>query len=266
MMRTLAGASAELVKNDPLLVQRAAEAFIAKEIRHQHNRESVAIKAIEHLKETPEAETAKPEDDWLNMYARHAQEASSERLQDIWGRVLAGQLRAPRAFSLQTLRFVSELDEHMVTLFEKWSPRVVNRDFIPNPPKQGAEFSELIELEDFGIIVGATGNLSKNFTWKEEGSASQTLHWAFNFKDHDMIVMIKTPLDVVITTVLLTRVGREIYSITRTKGSVEPINAFADYFPKHNVEQIACMPNKATAGEAPMILWSKPPEQSPQAA
>src|SRR5882757_2665724 len=46
MTKTLAGASAELVKNDPALVQRAAEAFIAKEIRHQHNRESVAKKAI----------------------------------------------------------------------------------------------------------------------------------------------------------------------------------------------------------------------------
>src|SRR5207247_1992209 len=70
--KTLADAASELVKNDPGLVQRAADAFIAKELRHQHNRETIAVKAIEHLKETPEAQTAKPDDDWLNMFARHA--------------------------------------------------------------------------------------------------------------------------------------------------------------------------------------------------
>jgi hypothetical protein len=96
--KTLAGAAAELVKTDPALVQRAAEAFIAKEIGHQHTRETIAIKAIGHLKETPEAETTKPEDDWLNMFARHAQEASSERMQELWSKILAGQLRSANSF------------------------------------------------------------------------------------------------------------------------------------------------------------------------
>jgi hypothetical protein len=134
MTRTLAGAAAELVKKDPALVQRAAEAFIAKEIGHQHNRETIAFKAIEQLKETPDAQTTKPDDDWLNMFARHAQEASSDRMQDLWGKILAGQLRTANAFSLQTLRFVSELDETTATLFEKWSARVVSGFFIPFPP------------------------------------------------------------------------------------------------------------------------------------
>src|SRR2546423_10944212 len=130
MTKTLAGAASELVKNDPALVQRAAEAFIAKEIGHQHNRESVALRALEHLKETPDADTAKPNDDWLNIFARHAQEASSERMQDLWSKILAGQLRKADSFSLQTLRFVSELDESTAALFERWSAQVVANSFI----------------------------------------------------------------------------------------------------------------------------------------
>jgi len=164
MTRTLAGASAELVKNDPALVQRAAEAFIAKEIRHQHNREAVAAKTIEDLKNTPDAQTTKPEEDWLNTFSRYAEDASSERLQEVWGRILSGQLKKPKSFSLQTLRFVSELDEEIVSLCEKWSINVINNDFIPFPAQKGESFSELLQLEDYGLLTGTTGQLRKIFS------------------------------------------------------------------------------------------------------
>jgi hypothetical protein len=262
MTKTLAGAAAELVKSDPALVQRAAEAFIAKEIGHQHNRERIAIKAIEHLKETPDAQTTKPDDDWLNMFARHAQEASSDRLQDLWGQILSGQLRKPRSFSLQTLRFVSELDEPMVRLFEKWSPSVVDGEFIPNPPNQGPEFSELLQLEDFGLMAGVTTQLSRTFNDLEtEKPELATVNFVFEYKDYHMIVTTKRPASVHMRISLLTRVGREIYSITKTRGSLEPIKIFSDHIPKYNVEQIACVSRKPAIGETPVILWSKPPEQ-----
>jgi hypothetical protein len=264
MTKTLAGAAAELVKSDPALVQRAAEAFIAKEIGHQHNRETIALKAIEHLKETPDAQTTKPDDDWLNMFARHAQEASSERMQDIWSKILAGQLRIANSFSLQTLRFISELDEATAVLFEKWSPRVIDGDFIANPAKNGPEFLELLKLEDFGLVVGTTGNLSKSFSNQADNSTDQPFKWGFKFKEHLMIITITNPVNVTFSNVLLTRVGREIYSITKAKGSLEPVQAFADYFPKNNVEQICCASIEPTVREAPITLWSKPPDQAPQ--
>jgi hypothetical protein len=262
--KTLAGAAAELVKNDPALVQRAADAFIAKEIRHQHNRESIAIKAVEHLKETPEAETTRADDDWLNMYARHAQEASSDRLQDIWARILAGQLRKPLSFSLQTLRFVSELDEHIVGLFEKWSIYVIDRDLIPFPPKQGEGFIELLELEDFGLVAGVASNLTKTLSDIPTADPNQTVyHLPFHLKRHNVLVRIGRPISVTIPNVLLTRIGREIYSITKTEGSMDVVRAFADQFPKHNVEEIICFSKPPAQDEHAVTLWSKPTAQPP---
>jgi hypothetical protein len=263
--KAVADAAANLARNDPEVVHRAAHALLSKELRHQTNREAIARKALEKLSEDPTAQTSKIEDDWLNVFERYAEDASSERLQDLWGRILAGQLRRPTSFSLQTLRFVSELDEHMVALFEKWSVRVIDGDFIANPPKIGPEFTELIALDDFGIITGATGNLNRTFKHAEQPPEKFT--WGFKFKSHRMVVIISPPLNVVLDNVLLTRVGREIYSITKAKGSLEPIKAFADYFPKHNVEQIICLSDKPTTDDASIILWSKPPEESipPQA-
>lgn len=261
--KTLADAASELVKNDPALVQRAADAFLAKELRHQHNRETIAIKAIEHLKEAPEAETTKPDDDWLNMYARHAQEASSDRMQDMWSKILAGQLRKPNAFSLQTLRFVSELDEATALLFEKWSPSVVNDEMIAFPKKQGDEFTELLSLEDYGLITGVTGNLSKMISENPDIPAEQKImNLPFIFKDHVLIAQMNRPVSLTIPNVMLTRIGREVFSITKTPGTLNPIQSFAAEFPKSNVERITVVSKKPPPGEHPTVLWIKPPSKA----
>jgi uncharacterized protein DUF2806 len=262
--KTLAGAAAELVKNDPALVQRAADAFIAKEIRHQHNRENIAIKAVEHLKETPDAETTRADDDWLNMYARHAQEASSDRLQDIWARILAGQLRKPLSFSLQTLRFVSELDEHIAGLFEKWSTHVINRESIAFPPREGEEFIELVELEDFGLVTGVAGNFTKSLTEKPDAEPNLPfLDLPFQLKRNVIMVRMARPVSVTFPNVLLTRIGREIYSITKTEDSIDVARAFADQFPKQNVEEILFFERSSSVlSKDAVALWSKPSEPS----
>lgn len=257
--KAVADAAAALAKNDPEVVQRAAHSLLAKELRHQTNREAIAKKTIEHLAEEPLAETTKPFDDWLNVFERYAEDASSERLQDIWGRIFAGELRRPKTFSLRTLRFVSELDENVVTLFEKWSPRVVNADFIGFPPQQGSEFTELLQLQDCGLISGVAGQLQKMFN-AENASDGQIVRWAFQFKSHLLMVSARAPSNLQFHAVLLTTIGREIYAITRTPAEIEPVKDLANRFPKqNNLLEITCYP--LTGGPAER-LWSNAQEPS----
>jgi len=255
--KAVADAASNLAKNDPEIVQRAAHSLLSKELRHQTNRESIARKTFENLADEPAAQTIKPDDDWLNVFERYAEDASSDRLQELWGRIFAGQLRRPKTFSLQTLRFVSELDEQVVTLFEKWSPFIVDYDTIPYPPKQGEEFSDLLQLEDCGLINGVAAQLTKTFTLSESPGRSLGMV-PFRFKDHVLVATVRLPVTIVIPNVFLTRVGREIYSITKTRGTLAPIKAFADKFPKQNVEELRCV--SSPHGAETLILWSKPPE------
>ncbi|OAF14129.1 DUF2806 domain-containing protein [Bradyrhizobium neotropicale] len=256
--KAVADAAASLAKNDPEVIQRAAHSLLTKELRHQTNREEIARKTIEYLGEDPPAQTAKPDDDWLNVFERYAEDASSERLQDLWGRIFAGELRKPKAFSLRTLRFVAELDENVVALFEKWSPRVVNADFIAFPSQHGVEFTELLQLEECGLITGATGSLSKSF---DAGSLpdGQIASFGFQFKKHLLLVHARAPVNLQVQNVLLTTIGREIYAITRTPAAMEPVQDFANRLPKHNLLEIVCYPLE---GGAAGRLWSKPEEPS----
>ena len=66
------------VSNNRELIQRATRSFLAKELRAQSNKEGVAKKAIEHLAESsdpPDSKPATPDDDWLNVFERYAENA-----------------------------------------------------------------------------------------------------------------------------------------------------------------------------------------------
>jgi hypothetical protein len=256
--KAVADTAATLAKNDPEVIQRAAHSLLAKELRHQTNREEIARKTIEYLEDDPPTQTVKPDDDWLNVFERYAEDASSERLQDIWGRIFAGELRRPKAFSLRTLRFVAELDESVVALFEKWSPRVINADFIAFPAQQGPEFSELLLLQDCGLISGTTGLIHKTFS-TDNVANGKLVAWQFLFKKHLLMVEACAPLNLSFQNVLLTTVGSEIYSITRTAGTIEPVKDFVNSLPKHNIASMTCFP--LGGGQADR-LWSKPEEPS----
>jgi Protein of unknown function (DUF2806) len=157
--KALATAAAEHLTSDPALVERAARGWLSKELRAQSNKEEVARRTIEYLTHEPPATQAEEIDaDWLNLFERYAEDASSERLQDLWARVLAGQLRTPRAFSLKTLRFVAELDFEIASIFEKWANAIVDWQYIGAPiPQGGQELSEALQMQDFGLITGVGG-------------------------------------------------------------------------------------------------------------
>ncbi|MDI4236794.1 DUF2806 domain-containing protein [Bradyrhizobium sp. Arg237L] len=254
--KAVADAAASIAWNDPEVIQRAAHSLLAKELRHQTNREAIARKAIEYLADEPTEQTAKPDDDWLNVFERYAEDASSERLQDIWGRIFAGELRRAKTFSLRTLRFVSELDESVVNQFEKWSARVVDFDSIPFPPTQGVEFSELLHLQDCGLVTGVGSTLHKKFDLNKVPEG-QRVPLRFGFRHFAVIVLIEPPFEFQIPNLFLTSIGREIYSITRTTTKLETVRAFVEQFPKNHVDQILIADlgnNNQTE-----ICWSKSP-------
>jgi hypothetical protein len=126
--KALATAVASEVVADKDLVRRATQSFLAKELRAQTNKEAVARIAIEHLSREDETHGKKPqtpEEDWLNVFEQYAENASSEKLRDLWGRVLAKEIRSPKSFSLRTMRFVSELDVYVAQTFQKHAKSVI---------------------------------------------------------------------------------------------------------------------------------------------
>lgn len=174
----VARAVAQGIAVDEGIARRAIDNLVAKEYRKQENREAVAREFLQDLKEDqseppPSAEPS-PEldDDWLNVFERFAEDASTERMQRLWGRVLAGETRKPGRFSMRTLRFLSEFSQRDAQLFADFCEASFGR-IAPNAlvkPENMKDLGDLIDLEAAGLITGASGvGLKYTMTFNSRG-------------------------------------------------------------------------------------------------
>lgn len=141
----------------------------AESIRREISISKAVLHAEEELaQDTQEPSTTKLTDDWLLRWRDCAAGVSSEELQSLWGKVLAGEVRNPGRYSLRTLEFLRNLSQDEAKAIEKVSPFVVN-DVIFRGDKallesEGVTFSLLLSLQELGIVSGVEA-LGLEITW-----------------------------------------------------------------------------------------------------
>ena len=119
IMAATAKAAGVRAARNPALLDRMLQRFLTEELKHQENREAIAIEAGKLLEESPpNANTTGPSEDWLNVFSSYAEKATSERLRQHWAQILAGEIRGPGTFSLATLQMFSILDSALAADME----------------------------------------------------------------------------------------------------------------------------------------------------
>ena len=109
--------------------QRAGNKFAEKIIREQINLDKIsAIAANELKKEQSDSSTNQSadsgeektiNDDWLNCFGDEARQKSTEDMQLLFGRILAGEIRKPETYSIRTVKILGQLDQNVAILFKK---------------------------------------------------------------------------------------------------------------------------------------------------
>ena len=266
----IAQAVAEKAASDPEIVERAMESLVREEFRKQSNKERVFAEATATIgvessdkgaEDQPESEL---DDDWLNVFTRYAEDASSERMQKLWGRVLAGEIRKPGRFSLSSIRFLSELDSEIAQEFEAIAPETF-ADFIPllEGAKDRIGVGRLLKLEAMGLVQFGTGMLSKTVTLPANGMA----HFVGGSAS---LRLSGTPgTKVNISAILLTRLGRELRSLLPPSDEVAKIRVMADWLAtkhKPDIKKLELCVNVVQAGQSmayPVeVLWELPTEEA----
>lgn len=127
----LSSKSDPLVHITPAILESRISAHLAEQIRKQLNIENTLEKAIDSLKSDP---TTPPDErievDWLFRWRENASGVSNEVLQEIWGNVLAGEIRSPGTFGLRTLDFLKNLSQSEAKAIEAVAPYVVNESAV----------------------------------------------------------------------------------------------------------------------------------------
>ena len=138
------------------IAERALSRGLHQLMKEQHNREMVVVKTIEHLEHEPPEKVLEetPSDDWLNLFGRYAETASSEKLREHWASILAGEIRKPGSFSFITLHLASVLDERLAKTIEEIRPWIIDNQMIPliGPMSEGSRYSDLLTLAGIGFL------------------------------------------------------------------------------------------------------------------
>ncbi|MDR3531287.1 MAG: DUF2806 domain-containing protein [Rhodopila sp.] len=211
----------------------AMQRLAAEETRNQINREAVWIETEEALKAAPPPQPGSPEndvqeldEDWINVFAGYAEKASSDHLRQLWGRILAGEIRKPASYARSTLRVISEMDIEIATTFQEVAKLRLFEDCIVRPiPLRGQQLLNWIFLEEVGLLQEASSGLSRTF----EGNGGDDFFVAQNNYYLRLVLRDrKQKFGVFVTR--LTRAGREIANILPTD-DLSALKSFAENTP-----------------------------------
>ena len=210
---TLAASDAAVPLSLPFVFEIANQNAKAEAVRQEV---SVA-KAVLYAEKELQSDTAippqeKPEDDWLLRWRECAAGVSSDELQQIWGKVLAGEVKSPGRFSLRTLEFLRNLSQADAQAIERISPfvfaDVIYRGDDSILEAEGIKFSELLAMQELGVLAGVDG-LGLQVTWNSgiAGSFQKALTC------HGALLLVTAPdatkaIDLKVCT--LTAIGKQV--------------------------------------------------------
>lgn len=166
------------MQTDPAYARAAATKFAQKIVRERVNVDQVADIAATDLRSDQastsndsKSEAAPISEDWLNAFESEAAQMSSEHMQRLFGRILAGEIRKPTSYSIKTIKLMAQLDNRAASLFSllcslSISSRVPGADMIIDArvvsmgnagsnslQAYGLGFDALNVLHEYGLII-----------------------------------------------------------------------------------------------------------------
>lgn len=151
--------------------------------------------------------------DWLNLWQEYVKNVSSEDMQQLWGKILAGEVRNPGKYSLRTLQFVQHLSQNEAEEISQLAQYNIDGRVIKDVviDTQQKTFDYFLRMEEFGIIQGVS-SLGLNATYVSNNLVNynkaliygKALIVISDFDAHKKLVLQALPL---------TSLGKELLSL-----------------------------------------------------
>lgn len=104
-------ASAKNQPVDPDFMARAKSTNLGRIFRQQQNKDAIGQRVLELVTQNPPERDAEStiDEDWLDVFTRHAETKSNEKFRELFARLLAGEIRRPGSFSPGTVETLARL-------------------------------------------------------------------------------------------------------------------------------------------------------------
>jgi len=226
---------------NPSIEERTHERQNFQEAKKQLNIENVTAYAAEELKNEQPVTDEPVDDDWTSRFFRIVEDISNEEMQALWGRILAGEIKQPKSYSLRTLELIRNLSKNEADIFMK----VAN--FAVKSGKTNYIFKgkdEKILSEKFSINYGEIALLTEvgliqpgafvNHQILQQQNESQRV-----FTSGNIIIIVKvkanTP-NILIPVYVFSNSGNELIKLIKSNPPFEYLTSVANSIKSENVE------------------------------
>nr|WP_277988817.1 DUF2806 domain-containing protein [Ramlibacter ginsenosidimutans] len=147
----------KLLPSPNTLQERAALRLQLQEVRKQANLEAIAESAASQMPETASSEPV--DEDWKTRFFKFAEDVSSADMQEIWGKVLAGEVARPGSYSLRALDVLRALSRTEAEAFQRFRYLCMDQGWViklarPEDHKEfGMSMHDLLALREAGLVV-----------------------------------------------------------------------------------------------------------------
>jgi len=151
------------LQNELTLEERTQNRIEFQEQKKQKNIENITQKAAQNLENESNVSDEPVDEDWTTRFFSYAEDISNEEMQELWARILAGEVKRPKSFSLRTLDILRNLSKEEAQVFMKFASLHIksgDNSFILNfknekllEEKYGLKFNDRLLLEELGFLT-----------------------------------------------------------------------------------------------------------------
>lgn len=230
-----------LVLINPPLEDRTQERLNFQEAKKQLNIENVTAFAAEELKNEPAVTDEPLDEDWTTRFFRIAEDISNDEMQALWGKILAGEIKQPKSYSLRTLELIRNLSKNEADIFMKVANFAIKNG---NANLLFKGKAEKILKEKYNITYGDTALLTEigllqpgtfvNYQLFQLTTDSQHVFTSGNIV---IIVKIKANTPTVQMPVdVFSNAGNELLRLIKSNPPMDYLTSIANSIKSENVE------------------------------
>ena len=262
LIRTSTAQIAEQMRTDPEYARVAAQKFGNRVLREQVNLDMISQRAANEIRDPssqsgPQESDDTIDDDWLNAFETEARQKSTEEMQDMFGKILAGEIRNPGRYSTRTIRILASLDQGIASHFATFCSmclsslgdvdvRVVSMggNAASNTLQEyGLNFASLNLLNEHGLVIS---DYNSWYEWTPclamPGDGRQAICIPLGYQGRYWILMPTSHTQMNkklrIDGVALTQSGKELSTIVKVEPADKYSKALAQWFEKRGFRMV----------------------------
>jgi len=223
---------------------RTANRLEFQENKRQTNIESITQKTVGYIENEKEVSEEEVSEDWTTRFFNHAQDVSDDEMQELWARILAGEVIRPGSFSLRTLELIRNLSKKEAEVFTKIANLTItsfNRpcifkgsngeeDFLT---KYGCSFEDRLLLVELGLLQPDT-QISRNLPNNDTDKPLNIYYDSGNILIKQTIKPKSPKSNFAIFR--YSKIGEELLNIILPQSNMDYLKEFGDYLTNGNSE------------------------------